>query len=315
LSRTPQSPFERVAVVINPISGTGRSPDVVRRRAELAAALLEARGMLPEVFVTERPGHARELTLAALTRGATIVVAWGGDGTVNEVASALAFRNETLAIVPSGSGNGLARELGIPRRPDEALRIVVEGADRVIDAGELDGRLFFNVAGVGLDARVARRFAAAGPARRGLTRYVGITLSELLSSVPSEHTVVVDGESLSVHALFVAIANSRQYGNGAIIAPAARLDDGKLDVVVVAHRPAWLALAQVPRMFSGQIGRLRDVTLRTAVEVEIVSAHPLLYHVDGEAHTGGHTLEATVHPGVLRVRAPIQGSRKKTRFG
>src|SRR5262245_20218832 len=104
-------------------------------------------GLRAEVFLTERGGHARELATGALERGATVVVAWGGDGTVNEVAAALAFRHAALGVVPSGSGNGLARELGIPTDPAAALTIALAGRLRVIDCGELDGRLFVNVAG------------------------------------------------------------------------------------------------------------------------------------------------------------------------
>ena len=98
------------AVIINPISGTGGRRDVARARAELAAAIVEARRLDAEIFVTERAGHARDLARAALARGATLVAAWGGDGTANEVASVLAFTGTTFAIIPSGSGNGLARE-------------------------------------------------------------------------------------------------------------------------------------------------------------------------------------------------------------
>ena len=105
--------------------------------------------------------------MAALSRGATMCVAWGGDGTVNEVASALAFTPVALAIVPSGSGNGLARELGVPLDAVSALTVAIDGRDRIIDAGEIEGRLFFNIAGLGLDARIAHRFAVNGLARRG----------------------------------------------------------------------------------------------------------------------------------------------------
>ena len=117
----------KVVVIINPISGAGRRRDVARRRAEQAAALIEQRRLNAEVFVTERPGHARELAQAARRRGVTLFVAWGGDGTVNEVGSALVGSDASLAIVPSGSGNGLARELGIPLDPASAFQVVFDG--------------------------------------------------------------------------------------------------------------------------------------------------------------------------------------------
>jgi diacylglycerol kinase (ATP) len=294
----------RVAVIINPISGTGGRLDVARRRAEHAAALLAARGIEPHVFLTERPGHARELAAAALARGTSLVLAWGGDGTVNEVASVLAFGTAALGIVPSGSGNGLARELGIPLRAEGAFAAAFEGRELVIDAGELDGRMFFNIAGVGLDARVAHEFAAEGLVRRGFARYVEITLRELFSYVPDEHTIVTDGEPIRVRALLVAVANARQYGNGALIAPGARLDDGRLDVVIIAHRSPLRALLQMPRVFLGQVARVPGVTIRQAQTIEITSARPVVYHVDGEPFVGGASISARVQPRALRVKVP-----------
>jgi YegS/Rv2252/BmrU family lipid kinase len=295
----------RVAVIINPISGTGGRLDVARRRAEQAAALLEARGIQPEVFLTERPGHARELAEAALAHGATMVLSWGGDGTMNEVASVLAYRDAAMAIIPSGSGNGLARELGIPLDPEGAFAVAFDGADFVMDAGELDGHLFFNVAGLGLDARVAHEFAAGGLVRRGFLRYAEITTRELFTYEPDDHTITADGVPQRVRALLIAIANARQYGNGAIIAPDSRLDDGKLDIVVVEHRSPLRALLHVPRIFMGQIARVPGVTMQTAVDVEITSARRVLYHVDGEPFVGGAVVRAKTQPKALKIRVPL----------
>src|SRR5688500_4341429 len=116
-----------VAVIINPISGTGGRIGIARARAERAAALIAARGLDAQVFVTERPGHARELARAVLAQGVSTIVAWGGDGTINEVASVLAFRDATLAVIPSGSGNGLARELCIPFDLERAFDVAFAG--------------------------------------------------------------------------------------------------------------------------------------------------------------------------------------------
>jgi diacylglycerol kinase (ATP) len=294
----------RVAVIVNPISGTGGRLDIARARAEKAAALLLAHGVEPAVFLTERIGHARELALSAVAQGVSLVVAWGGDGTVNEVASVLAFGPVALGVIPSGSGNGLARELGIPFQPDRALAVALGDREFVIDAGELDGRLFFNIAGIGLDARVAHEFAAGGLVRRGFARYLQITVRELFTYQPDEHTIVTDGEARRERALLIAIANARQYGNGAIVAPQARVDDGRLDVVVVSHRSPLRALVQIPRVFLGQIARVPGVTMRRATEVEITSARQVLYHVDGEPFVGGASIRAHARPRALRVKIP-----------
>src|SRR5262245_57694752 len=157
-------------VIINPVSGTGARAGEARRRADLALARLSAHGLSPDVQITEAPGHARALAQAARDAGAAVVIAWGGDGTVNEVASALVGSSTALGVVPGGSGNGLARELNLPLAASAALEVALGGSERVIDAGEIDGRVFVNVAGIGLDARIAHRFAAWGNRRRGFRR-------------------------------------------------------------------------------------------------------------------------------------------------
>ena len=279
---------------------------MARLRAEQAAALVEQQRLNAEVFVTERPGHARELAQAALRRGVTVLVAWGGDGTVNEVASALVNTEASLGIVPSGSGNGLARELGIPLDPAAAFQVVFDGCARLIDAGELDGHLFFNIAGFGLDARVAHRFAEGGLERRGFVRYLELAAREVASFVPQQYDLKADGHDLRVRPLVMALANARQYGNGALIAPNAQLDDGKLDIVVVDHRPAWQVLLHAPRLFSGTVAQVPGVTMMRASTVSIFAEAALVYHVDGEPYSGGQSVKACVHPRALRVLSAIR---------
>jgi diacylglycerol kinase (ATP) len=279
---------------------------VARIRAEQAAALVEKRRLNAEVFVTERPGHARELTLAGLRRGVMTFVAWGGDGTVNEIGSALVGSDATLAIVPSGSGNGLARELGIPLEPAGAFQVVFDGRSRLIDAGELDGHLFFNIAGIGLDARVAHRFAQGGLERRGFLRYFELAAREILSFTPHEYALTADGRDLNVRPLLIAIANARQYGNGALIAPEALLDDGKLDLVVVDYLPAWRVLIHAPKLFAGTVARVPGVSITKTTRLGIASEAALVYHVDGEPHVGGQCVNGRIHPRALRVMSAIR---------
>lgn len=295
----------RAAVIINPISGTGGRPELARRRAEMAAAIIAANGLEAEVFVSEHAGHAPELARAAVARGIRLIAAWGGDGTVNEVASAVAFTDSALAIIPSGSGNGLARELGVPLEPADAFEAALGGVERTIDAGELDGRLFFNIAGIGLDARVAHRFAAGGLVRRGFLRYLQITAHELFTYEPDEHAVTVDGHVLRERALIVALANARQYGNRAIVAPHARLDDGRLDVVVIARRPLAAIAMQLPMVFAGRIDEVPGVTIRRGTEIEVTSGAPTIYHVDGEPFVGAARIQGRARPAALRVRVPL----------
>jgi diacylglycerol kinase (ATP) len=251
------------------------------------------------VFVTERPGHARELAKAAVKRGVRLVMAWGGDGTINEVASALAFDEVPLGIVPGGSGNGLARELGVDLRPARAIADALAAEPRPMDVGELDGHLFFNIAGIGLDAYVAWRFSTHH--RRGLVGYVTITGRALATYVPKQYRIAHAGETIDARAVLVTIANSAQFGNGARIAPGAKLDDGLLDLVVLEERSRLATLGQLPRLFNGTVERIGGCTVRQIQGVTIESEEPMLYHVDGEPIQGGTELRARVHPGALRV--------------
>ncbi len=286
-----------ITVIINPIAGGARH-DAAERRVALASAVLRSRGEVGEVFVTERKGHARELAARAVTRGARLVIAWGGDGTLNEVGSALAFGQTPVALVASGSGNGLARELGVQPRPDRAIAEALRAAPRALDAGEIDGRLFFNIAGIGFDAHVAACLDR-NPRRRGLAAYARIAARELWTYRPAWYRI--DGETIERRALFVTLANSPQFGNGARIAPAARLDDGRLDLVVVEETSRLATVCAVPRLFVGGLARLRRVSTRQFERVTVASDEPMVFHVDGEPVQGGTQLEARVHPGALKV--------------
>jgi YegS/Rv2252/BmrU family lipid kinase len=285
-------------IIINPISG-GASPRAARARAQLALAVVDAHGDPVEVLMTEAVGHARELAKSAVRRGARLVLAWGGDGTINEVASALAFDEVPLGIVPAGSGNGLARELGVHPRAERAIAEALHAVPRPMDLGEIDGHLFANMAGIGFDAHIASRFATA--TRRGFIGYAGITARALTSYVPQHYRVTIGGVETAHRAVLVTIANSAQFGNNARIAPGARVDDGELDLVVFEERSRIATLCQMPRLFNGTVARVRGCTIRRIREVTIESDEPMAYHVDGEPVAGGTRLRARVHPGALMV--------------
>jgi diacylglycerol kinase (ATP) len=287
-----------IAIIINPISG-GARPDAARPRAQLAAAVVEARGNQADVMITERPGHARELARAAVRRGARLVMAWGGDGTINEVASALAFDEVPLGIIPAGSGNGLARELGVSPRPEQAIADALAAELRPMDVGEIDGRLFVNIAGIGLDAHVAAQFSTAR--RRGFVGYAAITARALVGYVPVQYRITSGGATFDARALLVTIANSAQFGNGACIAPGARVDDGLLDLVVLEERSRLATLCQLPRLFNGTVEKIRGCTIRRIREATIEADEPLAFHVDGEPVRGGTSLKVRIHPGALLV--------------
>lgn len=292
-----------VTIIINPIAGGSRRQ--AGGRVELARAVAAELGEAADVFVTEQPGHARRLAAAAREYGARVVVAWGGDGTINEVASELSFRNVPVGIVPAGSGNGLARELGLnQRQPAEALRTALKGTPRAIDIGEIEGRLFTNVAGIGLDAHVAEKFNHPDNLRRGSAAYIALTARALIEYRPQRYAIETASGRREVTALLVVIANGAQFGNGIRIAPGARFDDGALDLVVVSEVSRPATLCRVPWLLAGRIDRVSAWSSTRTDAVTVRSDSPILFHVDGEIVRGGDTVHARVHPGALKVVGP-----------
>jgi len=297
--------LKRACVIINPIAGAGRVR-TINACESLARDTLARHGFETTVRVTVGPDDARRFADEALGSNAELVVAWGGDGTVNGAASALANTKIPLGIVLGGSGNGLGRDLGLPHHPAAALAVAADGATRAIDACELGGSLFFNVAGIGLDARIAARLASPD-ARRGLLGYIKATLAELPGYKPNQYSIEISaaGEepsTFATSALFIALANSRQWGNGAQIAPMARLDDGLVDVVVVQPQSGLQIASRVPALFRGSLDERPGLVMRRGSEVRIQAERPMSFHVDGEPRRGGERLEARVHPRALLVK-------------
>jgi diacylglycerol kinase (ATP) len=291
-----------VAIIINPISG-GARPDAARARAELALAVVEEHGDRAEVFVTERTGHARELARAAANRGVRLVLAWGGDGTINEVASALTFGDVPFGIVPAGSGNGLARELGISRRPELAISNALQAEPWRMDVGEINDRLFVNVAGLGIDAHIADRFNHPSNSTRGLLGYAKITARAVFTYEPANYRVVDDrsGQVVESRAVLVSIANSAQFGNNARIAPNARVDDGLLDIVVVTESSRLRTVLAIPKLFSGGVERVPGCSILKVSKATIESDRPMTIHADGEPVKGGTRLKIRIHPAALLI--------------
>lgn len=288
------------AVIINPVSGSPRMS--VDERVTCARTMLHDLGLEGRVVVTSTPNDATALTREFVEAGVSTIVAWGGDGTINQVASAAAFHGPALGIVPGGSGNGLARELHIPWEPKRALRVALTGRTTSIDAGELGGRLFFNVAGIGFDAHLARVFNERG--KRGAIGYATSTLRQIFGYQAQHYDLRIGELQLRQRALVVVLANTRQWGNNALIAPLARPDDGLLEVVVLPDLHPLAALWYVPRLFLGSLHKIRGVTMRSAREIEISGDQLQMFHVDGEVVQATSPVSARVHPQAIAVRVP-----------
>jgi len=299
-------------VIVNPAAGAGKGATAAGDRVALARSLFAQHGVEVQVVLTAGAGHASELAATARRDASPLVVAWGGDGTINEVAVALAFGATPLAIVPAGSGNGFARHLGVPFDPARALDGAVVGADRAIDVGEFGGRLFVNVAGLGFDAVVASRLNRRRHGKGGLARYALAGIREFLTYQPLTYEVRADGVVRTIDALLIALANGREYGHGAIIAPNSIEDDGVLDLVVVEPRSLTRGLLDAPRLFRGTIDGASGITVRRVSHVTITPAADCLAHVDGEPFAASGPLLARIHPAALRVRLDPAWERRHT---
>jgi YegS/Rv2252/BmrU family lipid kinase len=297
-------PAVDVVAIVNPLSGEGATPDIARDRIALLDRHFAAAGLSGRVHVTEHAGHARELARHAMDAGVSLVVAWGGDGTINEVASTLAGSNTPLGIIPAGSGNGFANDLGLHLDPGRALETALNGRNRAIDAGELDGRLFFNIAGIGFDAVVAEQFNRRAAGRRGIGPYVRIGLRELFSYTGTRYRLVFDGEETVADALLIAFANGREYGNRLRIAPGARMDDGQLEAIVVADRPPLSRLWGCRFLALGRMERTPGVVVRGVKTAAIETGGDIVYHVDGEVGRASGQVLVRVVPAALTVRVP-----------
>ena len=289
-----------ISIIINPISGGARA-DAGRARVAVARAVAARRKLDAEIVVTEAAGQARAVAQRAASSGADRIVAWGGDGTINEVASALAFAAVPMGIVPAGSGNGLARELNLSFDPERALENALGGGQRQIDLGEIEGRIFVNVAGIGLDAHVAARFNAPGNLRRGSRTYVGLTARALTTYRPRTYDIITSEGRVTLTALLIVLANGTEFGNRILIARSARVDDGVLDLVTVEERSRFATVCRVPWLLARSIHRVPVWSTRPVREVAIETSEPILFHVDGEPVQGGVRVTAQIHPGALKI--------------
>lgn len=295
--------------IFNPVSGRNR------RRPWFAASIrdfISSRSLDAELVTTDAPGHATELAREAAHAGCEQVVAVGGDGTMNEVAQALLHTPAALALVPCGSGNGLALHLGLPLAPLGALALIAGAGGRVaaLDTGAADGWPFFNAMGLGLDADVSHRFNSL--AKRGLPGYVRTAIAAVRALRPERVCITSCNFRDEFDVLLVAVANSDQYGNNARIAPGARVDDGLLDLVAVAPVGLFGAALLAARLFTGTLHESSRVRRLRARRFVIDRVAPGLIHTDGETHSAGARVEVAVQPRSLRVLVPA-ASRTATR--
>ena len=291
----------RVRAIVNPRAGV--APGAARRAVERGRPSWGDYAVLP----TQAPGHATELAREAVAAGAQLVIAVGGDGTVNEVAQGLLGSGAALGVVPVGSGNGLARALRLPLRPAGALAALEAGVRRPIDVGRLNGGIFLNVAGTGFDAAVGAAFHRAGQdgSRRGFLGYVRLSLAELRRYRPPPLVVEANGERRELRPFIVTFANGPQYGSGAVINPGGKLDDGLLEAVYFEYKGSIVdILVAAPRLFLGGIERAADYGRVRGSRVTVTAGAPLEIHRDGDPVEPARRIDVELLPRALDVIVP-----------
>lgn len=291
------SEINKVFFIINKYSGTGFPPALEKMVSD---ACRDARAEFGLRY-TEGPGHATTLAAQAAADGFETIVAVGGDGTINEVAQALVNTPACMGIIPKGSGNGLARHLGIPVKFTNALRNIFGYQETAIDTFRINGRLSLNVSGIGFDGLIAEYFGNGK--QRGLRGYTKIVLNEFRNFKEFTAEIQTDGNALSTKAFVIAIANSSQYGNNARIAPAASVCDQLLDITVLRKFPIY-RLDLVYALFAGTIDRAACCRIQPAREATIVLTQPMYYHVDGEPAGSADRFTVELNPSSLRMLTP-----------
>ncbi len=289
---------QRALLIINPISGTTNK----RGLDKVVSARLEPLGITVDTAWTTGHGDATRLSKRAVADGYDMVLAAGGDGTINETAVALCDTGVTLGIIPCGSGNGLARHLNIPVDIKAALDIIASGNAEVCDHGSVNDTPFFCTFGTGFDATVSEKFARAK--RRGKLTYLRNTFREYMTYRPEEYVISANGQVLTERAFVVAVCNASQYGNNAYIAPHASITDGLLDVTII-HYGNLLTTALVGvDLMTGFIDKNFLIhTFRTKSAV-ITRKQPGAVHIDGEPMVMDSRLDVRCHEQSLKVFTP-----------
>ncbi len=267
--------MEKILFIANPLSVKRKGIDLER----LILQNLDLSRFEYIIMYSEYHGHALELA-ETYRKDYRIIISAGGDGTVNQVSGALVGTNNILGLIPLGSGNGLARDLGIPSEVSKAIKIINNLNTRVIDSGLIGGKHFINMAGIGFDAEIAHDFE--GKKKRGLKGYTGSVIRKFFNYQAHDYYYIVDGLKENIKAFLISFANTGQYGNNAYISPGAKPDDGLVDVCFIKEFPAWAAPLLAARLFLRNINRSKYVEIISAKTISLGCEDKIMGHIDGE---------------------------------
>ena len=289
--------MKKLIFIVNPISGT-QSKELI---LNLLDEKIDKEKYTWDVVYTKRAGHAIEIAAQAAEMKTDVVVAIGGDGTINEIGRSLVHTETALGIIPCGSGNGLARHLHIPMEPKKALEIINDGICDIIDYGKINGTDFFCTCGVGFDAFVSLKFANAG--KRGLLTYLEKTLQESLTYQPETYELETEG-TYKYKAFLIACGNASQYGNNAYIAPQATLTDGLLDVTILEPFTVLDVPSLAFQLFNKTIDQNSRIKTFRCKNLRIHRSKPGVIHFDGDPMQADENVNIEIIQKGLRVIVP-----------
>lgn len=289
----------KVLIIINPVAGNNNKFKVIK----IAGKHLDSKRYDYQIIYTRHAGHAFKLSTDAVYNNYGMVVAVGGDGLINEVARGLTNSNTAMGIIPYGSGNGLARHLKIPLNTTKAIEILNNFNTINIDTFIInDEHLFCNMAGTGFDALVAKKFALSK--KRGFIKYLRIIIKEFIKFKPREYDLLIDDKKIILKAAMVSFANSSQFGNNAIIAPTASVNDGKLDVCILKDFKWYQAPYVGFMLLAGLIHKTSFINYFKATDVKIIIPDGGVCHLDGDPMDLGNYLHIKLHKKLLKVVVP-----------
>ncbi|RZL44511.1 MAG: diacylglycerol kinase family lipid kinase [Pedobacter sp.] len=284
-----------ILFIINPISGGKKKLQI----PSMIDACLDKTRFSPNFSFTEYVGHAAEIAEEAASKNFDIIIAVGGDGTINEIAPKVMQHNKVLGIIPFGSGNGLARFLKIPMDTKKAIQLINDYKIQVIDTAKLNERYFFNMAGMGFDAHISSIFA--NNKGRGLKGYVEMGLKEVASYKAQSYHIEIDDEVYERDAVVLSIANSSQYGNNVHISPKSSLTDGLLDVCIIKPFPIYKLPVLAYQMLSKTTDKSDMVEIIRGKNIKITRVKEDSIHLDGEPFFMGKTIDIKIMPNTLNI--------------
>jgi diacylglycerol kinase (ATP) len=287
-----------ILFIINPISG---GKDKLKIPGLIDANLDRSKFNANYSF-TEYIGHASEIAEEAASKNFDIIVAVGGDGTINEIGTKVMQQNKILGILPFGSGNGLSRFLKIPMNTTQAIKVINDCKVRIIDTARFNDKCFFNMAGMGFDAHISSVFA--GNKSRGLSGYLKLGFKEMLNYKPQTYHIYIDGKEYIRTAFVVSVANSSQYGNNAHIAPNASITDGLLDVCIIKEFPIYKIPVLAYHMLNGSADQSNMVEIIQGREIRIQRMSNDAIHIDGEPFFMGKEINVSIAPLSLNIITP-----------